>query len=126
MANLQFAYSSAPLKTILEVQFGLFSPEEVKNMSVVQILYPETMDDQKQRPRDQGLGDPRLGSIDRAFTCATCFENMQECPGHFGHIELATPVFHVGFIRKIQKILETVCHHCGLILVDEVSRRFSK
>jgi DNA-directed RNA polymerase II subunit RPB1 len=43
MANLQFAYSSAPLKTIQEIQFGLFSPEEVKNMSVVQILYPETM-----------------------------------------------------------------------------------
>lgn len=37
-----------------------------------------------------------MGSIDRAFQCASCFENMQECPGHFGHIELATPVFHVG------------------------------
>lgn len=37
-----------------------------------------------------------MGSIDRGFECATCHENMQECPGHFGHIELATPVFHVG------------------------------
>ncbi|KAF2435584.1 DNA-directed RNA polymerase II largest subunit [Tothia fuscella] len=119
MANLNFSFSHAPLKTIKEVQFGLFSPEEVKGMSVVQILYPEVMDDQKPRPREKGLGDPALGSIDRAFQCATCFENMQECPGHFGHIELATPVFHVGFIRKIQKILETCCHNCGLIMVDE-------
>lgn len=28
--------------------------------------------------------------------CATCGENMSECPGHFGHIELAVPVFHIG------------------------------
>ena len=25
-----------------------------------------------------------------------CDENMSECPGHFGHIELAKPVFHIG------------------------------
>ena len=43
MANLQFAQSSAPLKTIKEIQFGLLSPEEIKNMSVVHIEYPETM-----------------------------------------------------------------------------------
>ena len=96
MANLNFQYSSAPLRSIQEIQFGLLSPEEIKNMSVASIEFPETMDDQKLRPRPMGLADPRLGSIDRAFKCATCDEHMSECPGHFGHIELATPVFHVG------------------------------
>jgi DNA-directed RNA polymerase II subunit RPB1 len=55
-------------------------------------------DEQKQRPREQGLNDPKLGSIDRQYHCATCGENMSECPGHFGHIELAVPVFHVGMV----------------------------
>ncbi|MCJ1486148.1 DNA-directed RNA polymerase II subunit rpb1 [Schaereria dolodes] len=96
MANLNFQYSSAPLRSIQEIQFGLLSPEEIKNMSVAHIEYPETMDEQKQRPRELGLNDPKLGSIDRSFKCATCDENMSECPGHFGHIELATPVFHIG------------------------------
>lgn len=91
-----FAYSEAPLKTVQEIQFGLFSPEETKNMSVCHIEYPETMDEQRQRPRERGLNDPKLGSIDRAYKCATCGENMTECPGHFGHIELAVPVFHPG------------------------------
>ena len=91
-----FAYSEAPLKTVQEIQFGLFSPEETKNMSVCHIEYPETMDEQRQKPRERGLNDPKLGSIDRAFKCATCGENMTECPGHFGHIELAVPVFHPG------------------------------
>ena len=137
MANLNFQYSSAPLRSIQEIQFGLLSPEEFKSMSVAHIEYPETMDEQKMRPRERGLNDPKLGSIDRAFKCGTCDENMSECPGHFGHIELATPVFHVGqcemaspifdahdetgFIKKIKKILETVCHNCGKILLDEVS-----
>ena len=114
MANLNFSYSSAPLRTIQEIQFGLLSPEEIKNMSVQHIEYPETMvrplflatslltptdsiqDEQKQKPRERGLNDPHLGSIDRAYKCATCDEGMSECPGHFGHIELAKPVFHVG------------------------------
>jgi len=53
-------------------------------------------DEQTKRPREKGLNDPKLGSIDRQFMCATCGENMSECPGHFGHIELAVPVFHIG------------------------------
>lgn len=121
MANLTFQYSSAPLRSIQEIQFGLLSPEEIKNMSVAPIEYPETMDEQNQGPRPMGLADPRLGSIDRSIKCGTCDENMAECPGHFGHIELAVPVFHIGFMTKIKKLLETVCHNCGKILVDEVS-----
>ncbi|KAL8937072.1 MAG: hypothetical protein Q9216_004606 [Gyalolechia sp. 2 TL-2023] len=124
MANLHFQYSSAPLRSIQEIQFGLLSPEEIKNMSVAPIEYPETMDEQNQRPRHMGLADPRLGSIDRGVKCATCDENMSECPGHFGHIELAAPVFHVGFLGKIKKLLETVCHNCGKILIDESNPAF--
>lgn len=90
------AVSKCPLRTIKEIQFGLFSPEEIKAMSVVHIIYPETMDEEKQLPRAQGLNDTKLGTIDRMFQCSTCKEDIQVCPGHFGHIELAVPVFHVG------------------------------
>ncbi|KAK8181272.1 hypothetical protein BC567DRAFT_284571 [Phyllosticta citribraziliensis] len=124
MSNLHFAASSAPLKSIQEIQFGLMAPDEIQNMSVAHIIYPETMDEQKQRPREGGLNDPKLGSIDRGMHCASCGENMQECPGHFGHIELVTPVFHVGFINKIKKLLECVCHNCGKILADESDQHF--
>lgn len=95
-----FQASGAPLKTVQEIQFGLFSPEEIKSMSVCHIEYPETMDEQRHRPREKGLNDPKLGTIDRSQMCATCGESQQECPGHFGHIELAVPVFHVGELRR--------------------------
>lgn len=121
MANLTFLHSDAPLKTVEEIQFGLLSPEEIKNMSVAHIMYPETMDESRQKPRVSGLNDPRLGSVDRQFKCATCQQSMNECPGHFGHIELAKPVYHPGFIKKIKKILESVCHNCSKVLEDRVS-----
>ncbi|KAK4542806.1 hypothetical protein LTR36_006182 [Oleoguttula mirabilis] len=117
--NYVFPYSSAPLKTVQEIQFGLFSPEEIKNMSVCHIEYPETMDEQRHTPREKGLNDPKLGSIDRGTRCATCNEVPDNCPGHFGHIELAQPVFHVGFVTKIKKVLESVCHNCGKLKADE-------
>ena len=54
------------------------------------------MDESGQRQKTGGLMDPRMGTIDRNFKCQTCGEGMAECPGHFGHIELARPVFHIG------------------------------
>lgn len=124
MANLYFPHSSAPLKTIQEIQFGILAPEEIKNMSVAHIKYPETMDETRTKPREEGLNDPRLGSVDRQFKCKTCTENMSECPGHFGHIELAKPVFHPGFIKKVKKILEIVCHNCSKVLADRSDDEF--
>lgn len=112
-------YSSAPLRTVKEVQFGLFSPEEVRAISVAKIRFPETMDETQTRAKIGGLNDPRLGSIDRNLKCQTCQEGMNECPGHFGHIDLAKPVFHIGFITKIKKVCECVCMHCGKLLLDD-------
>ncbi|KAI1131806.1 DNA-directed RNA polymerase II subunit RPB1 [Nemania abortiva] len=125
MANLHFHHSDAPLKTVEEIQFGLLSPEEIKNMSVAHIMYPETMDETRTKPRQNGLNDPRLGSVDRQFKCATCLENMSECPGHFGHIELAKPVYHPGFIKKVKKILEIVCTNCSKVKADRDDPEFA-
>lgn len=112
MATLQaFHDPSMPVKTIQEIQFGLFSPEEIKSMSVCHIEYPETMDEARQAPRDKGLNDPKLGSIDRGVSCGSCGEEAADCPGHFGHIELATPVYHVG---------QSICHRAvyGITLTN--------
>jgi DNA-directed RNA polymerase II subunit RPB1 len=87
---------------------------------VVKVEYPETYDPSTTLPKVGGLLDMRLGTNDRNFKCATCAGSMTECPGHFGHIELAKPVFHVGFIPKIKKVLESVCFFCAKIKADEV------
>lgn len=55
------------------------------------------------------------------FPSQTCAGNMTECPGHFGHIDLAKPVFHIGFVTKTIKILRCVCFYCSKMLVSPVS-----
>ncbi len=118
--------SSIPIKKIVSVQFGLFSPEEIKANSVVKIEHAETYDLATRLPKVGGLLDMRLGTNDRNFKCATCAGGMTDCPGHFGHIELARPVFHVGFIAKIKKVLESVCFYCSRIKVNEEVIRYSQ
>jgi len=43
MSNLSFPYSSAPVRTVEEIQFGLFSAKETERLAVIDIEYPETM-----------------------------------------------------------------------------------
>lgn len=46
---------------------------------------------------------------------------MVECPGHFGHLELSKPVYHIGFIAKTIRILRCVCFYCSKLLIDKDS-----
>uniref|UniRef100_A0A1I8H8Q8 DNA-directed RNA polymerase subunit n=1 Tax=Macrostomum lignano TaxID=282301 RepID=A0A1I8H8Q8_9PLAT len=123
MLMYEVADSTAPLRTVKRVQFGILSPDEIKRMSVTEggILYPETMEAGK--PKLGGLMDPRQGVIDRMSRCQTCAGNMSQCPGHFGHIELAKPVFHVPMMTKIVKILRCVCFFCSKLLIDPQSEK---
>lgn len=83
------------------------------------IRYPYTMEGG--RPKIGGLMDPRQGVIDRVAKCQTCAGNMAICPGHFGHIELAKPVYHIGYLTKVIKLLRCVCFYCSRLLIDPVS-----
>ena len=74
------------------------------------------------RPQTGPCCTLRMGSMDRAFKCKTCAGSSTDCPGHFGHIELAKPVFHPGFACTVLKILRCVCFNCSKLLIDKVGR----
>jgi len=118
MAAINTGDSKAPLRTVKRVQFGIISPEEIRRMSVTEggIRFPETYEGG--RPKLGGLMDPRQGVVDRSSRCQTCAGNMTECPGHFGHIDLAKPVLHPGFMVKTIKVLRCVCFYCSKLLVS--------
>ncbi|WP_153232543.1 hypothetical protein [Methanocaldococcus vulcanius] len=109
-------------KEIGEMMFGLLSPDYIRQMSVAKIVTPDTYDEDGY-PIDGGLMDPRLGVIDPGLVCKTCGGRIGECPGHFGHIELAKPVIHIGFAKTIYKILKAVCPHCGRVAISETKRK---
>ncbi|KAH7676025.1 DNA-directed RNA polymerase, partial [Aphelenchoides avenae] len=91
----------APLREVKKVQFGILSPDEIKRMSVGEIEFSEIYENGK--PKLGGLMDPRQGVIDKRGRCMTCAGDLQECPGHFAHLELAKPVYHIGFLTKTLK-----------------------
>jgi DNA-directed RNA polymerase II subunit RPB1 len=90
-------------------------------MSVVQVKYPESYEaGGTLRVKSEGLLDKRMGTTDKRDRCETCDGSMIECPGHFGHIELTKPIFHIGFMNIVMKVLWCVCHHCSKLLLDTV------
>ncbi|MHA1651328.1 MAG: DNA-directed RNA polymerase subunit A' [Candidatus Helarchaeota archaeon] len=106
------------LKEIDHIKFGILSPDEIRKMSVTRIITADTYDEDG-LPIDSGLMDGRLGTIEPGQRCKTCGNRVGECPGHFGHIELARPVIHVGFATKIQKILRAICRKCSRLIIPE-------
>ncbi|PNX78425.1 DNA-directed RNA polymerase ii subunit rpb1-like protein [Trifolium pratense] len=115
--DIRFPFSPAEVSKVRMVQFGILSPDEIRQMAVVQIEHGETTE--RGKPKIGGLSDPRLGTIDRKMKCETCTASMAECPGHFGYLELAKPMFHIGFLKTVLSIMRCVCFNCSKILADE-------
>jgi DNA-directed RNA polymerase subunit A' len=92
------------------------SPHEIRKISSTKIITADTYDDDG-FPIDMGLMDLRLGVIEPGLRCKTCGRKVDECPGHFGHIDLAMPVIHVGYTKMIKNLLKSTCRVCGRILL---------
>ncbi|ADJ16278.1 DNA-directed RNA polymerase subunit A' [Halalkalicoccus jeotgali] len=105
-------------KQIDRIDFGLMDPEEYREMSATKIITADTYDDDG-FPIDMGLMDPRLGVIDPGLECKTCGKHSGACNGHFGNIELAAPVIHVGFTKLIRRLLRGTCRECSRLLLTE-------
>ena len=47
------------------------------------------------------------------------------CPGHFGHIELAVPVYNPLTFGTVVRLLRSMCLHCGKfkMAADRVAAR---
>lgn len=103
-------------KRIESIKFALLSPDEVRRMSASKIITADTYDDDG-FPIDMGLMDSHLGVIEPGLRCKTCGGRVDDCPGHFGHIDLAMPVIHVGYVKEIKKLLQATCRSCGRLLL---------
>jgi DNA-directed RNA polymerase II subunit RPB1 len=108
---------TSKIRDIKGVQFSIMSPEEIKKRSVVHVTQT-VLWDANGEPIVGGLMDPRMGVIDNGKICPTDEQDNRFCPGYFGHIELARPVFWTQHIDIVIKILKCVCIRCSKLLVD--------
>jgi len=107
-------------KKIGSLEFSVLSPTEIRKMSATKVITADTYDDDG-FPITMGLMDPRLSVIEPGLRCKTCGLKVgkDKCPGHFGHIDLAMPVVHVGFVKTIRNSLRATCRSCGRLLLTD-------
>lgn len=106
------------LKPVQRIDFAPSSPEEIRNYSACEVTHCDLYE-KNGEPKHGGLNDLRMGSTDKNMLCKTCKQNSDKCPGHFGHIELAVPVYNTLFLERVKTILSCVCHTCSFALVDK-------
>ena len=97
--------------TIVGVQFGIANPDDIVKRSVVEVTTDKTY--LSGNPAPNGVFDSRFGVIENGKVCPTCKQTNQYCPGHFGHITLARPVFLYQFFDVIEKLCNCVCLSCS-------------
>lgn len=115
-ADLNTPYSTAELKFVKAVKFTVFDADTLQGYSVAEVhlndIYKNGL------PIQGGVNDPRLGPVDVRSICETCGGNLKECPGHWGHLTLARPMFHWGFMKATHNVLRCVCYYCSRLLAD--------
>ena len=105
-------------KPIKKIQFSIASEKLIKDLSTVSITIPELYENNF--PKFSGLFDLRMGTQDYLFLCKICKQNMKDCYGHFGHIELARKVYYIHFLAITKKLLQCVCYKCSSILINKM------
>ena len=106
-----------PVSKIIGIQFSILSSEQIEKFSVAEITNKDTYNGVK--PKIGGLFDPRMGVLEPGLICPTDGQNYINCPGYFGHIKLARPVFYIQYLSTIMKILKCVCIKCSKLLIKK-------
>lgn len=106
------------IENIVRIDFSIHTNKDILDDSAISepngIMVAELYNNGE--PVAGGVNDRRLGALDRS-ECATCGEMALKCPGHFGHIKLVEPVFHIGFLPLLRNVMSCVCFRCHKLLV---------
>jgi DNA-directed RNA polymerase beta' subunit len=121
MADFQRSKNPANVSKIIGIQFSIMSPEEIVKGSVAEITNRETYVNNK--PVIGGLFDPRMGPLDPGMICPTDGLDYMKCPGYFGHVKMARPVFYYQYIGTIVKILRCVCIKCSSLRISKSANK---
>eukprot|EP01114_Cavostelium_apophysatum_P019234 TRINITY_DN6142_c0_g1_i1.p1 TRINITY_DN6142_c0_g1~~TRINITY_DN6142_c0_g1_i1.p1 ORF type:complete len:1415 (-),score=417.97 TRINITY_DN6142_c0_g1_i1:165-4409(-) len=120
----------APVVNVMEtpqkitgMTFGLLSGHDMTQISEVQVVNRELYKLPERIPMPFGCLDSRMGPNEKNGTCETCGQKFVDCIGHFGHIKLELPVYHVGYMKATITTLNCICKRCARILLPEADRQ---
>tara|TARA_Y100000389_G_scaffold202280_1_gene247137 strand:+ start:744 stop:4703 length:3960 start_codon:yes stop_codon:yes gene_type:complete len=97
---------------IESIQFGVFSNEEILNLSVCEV-------NNNKMTGHSSIYDNRMGVLNNKELCGSCNKNTKDCPGHFGHVSLNVNLLHPLFYKYILHILKCFCFNCSKCIISE-------
>ncbi len=100
------------------IKFGVLPPHEIMKMAKVTVVRPEIYEADG-TPITGGLRDPHFGAIEPGERCPVCGNTREDCPGHFGKIDLARPVIVPHYSETIYQLLQVTCRACGRLLLPQ-------
>ncbi|KAJ2162963.1 hypothetical protein GGF46_000149 [Coemansia sp. RSA 552] len=106
--------------SISGVSFTYCEADEVRRMSVKQVVNPVLLDSLG-NPTTGGLYDSAMGPFTRDHLCGTCSLSYFNCPGHFGHIELPAPVVNPMIFDTLYQFLQGCCPYCHHFVFNRVT-----
>jgi DNA-directed RNA polymerase III subunit RPC1 len=113
------------IKKISHVSFSIDSAQQIQQSSHLHVKCKQLYNqDQNRTPIANSVLDLKLGVSQKGATCATCNQGLNECVGHFGYLDLALPVFHIGHMRTTVTILQTICKSCSRVMLKEPDAKF--
>ncbi|KAK3856179.1 hypothetical protein Pcinc_031683 [Petrolisthes cinctipes] len=107
------------VRNILDIQFGVLSAQDMQQLSHAHIVSSDLYSANKlaREPAPHGVLDRRMGTSQKDVTCETCAKDLTDCIGHYGYLDLARPVFHVGYFKNTIHILQNICKVCAHVLL---------
>uniref|UniRef100_A0A665TS73 DNA-directed RNA polymerase subunit n=1 Tax=Echeneis naucrates TaxID=173247 RepID=A0A665TS73_ECHNA len=103
-----------PWRRLQGMSFGMYSAEEIRKLSVKAITNFRFLD-AVGNVAPNSLYDLALGPPDNKEVCSTCCQDFNNCPGHFGHVELPLPVYNPLFFDKLYLLIRGSCLACHML-----------
>ncbi|QCE05239.1 DNA-directed RNA polymerase I subunit RPA1 [Vigna unguiculata] len=97
--------------SVKAVAFSFLTSDDLRRSSLVKITNPILLNPLL-HPVPGGLYDPALGPLDDKSLCKSCGQGSKLCPGHFGHIELVSPVYNPLMFNILSSIIQRTCFSC--------------
>jgi len=100
------------------VRFTVLTSDQIRKSSACKVIHTTICD--KSLPKIGGPNDHRMGTVDRRMLCGLpeCEQNVDNCLGHDGHIELHFPAILPGFLPVVPKLLRLTCYWQSHLMLD--------
>jgi DNA-directed RNA polymerase II subunit RPB1 len=92
------------------VSYATMTREKMEKISVCKVT--KVLPKGKITDTDFTTDDHRLGSLENNSLCSACGKTNDECPGHYGMIDLPKKYIHPLFREPAIRVCQSICWRC--------------